>query len=172
MADDDSTGDEADVEAEADELVEQMAAADVDVPHAFAYRAGRGIPARINSRGLPIRAGHGGTDERYHLIEDEGVAEEILAYDRERDGQDLFRHLSPEQLETALGDVESAVTAIEAGSYDENLDLLLVVERAVYGGRIEVIEAIEKRNRVIIDQMNETGEDIEAIQPGDIVTAG
>lgn len=139
-------------------------------PHAFAYRGGQGVPSRIRSRALPIEAGVGPTDQRYHLIGNEDVAEQILEYDRNRDGPSLFRHLSPDELEETLGSAKEAVAAIEAGEVDRNLDLLLVAERNVYDGRVTVIEAIEARNRVVIEQRAETGEDVTTIQPEDIVT--
>lgn len=140
-------------------------------PHVFALRSAVGVPPRWYARGLP-EFGHLPGDKPRRVIEDEETAVALLAYDEERDGPRMFRHLSPDQLEEALGTAKEAVEPIEKGRYDDVLDLLLFAERELFGSRITVIQAIDRRNREVIDQRTQNEADKDALTPDDIVTVG
>jgi len=103
------------------------------------------------------------------VIEDPDVAETLQ--DKEKIGEPMFEWMAPEDVESALGSAEEAVAEIEAGEWDEYLAFLLVAERRVYGPRVTVIEAIAGRNRKIIEEQADEG-DQAVISPDDIVTAG
>jgi hypothetical protein len=135
-------------------------------PHVFAYRRGPGIPYRILVRGLPP-FGHGKSDQRYRLIDDDEVATQLLDHSRRQDVR-LFRHLSPEDLEAALGSAADAAEAIEAGEHDDVLDLLLFAERNEFGTRVTVIDAIADRKTKLEQQYQAGTAETDVLTPGDV----
>jgi hypothetical protein len=132
-------------------------------PHVFALRHAAGVPYRLTSRGLP-GFGLGDYDKRYRLIEDEDVAADLREYNNDRNPS-VFRHLSAEDVEAALGTAADAVDAIAAGEHDDVLDLLLFAERRAFSSRVTVIDAIGDRHRERIEQLH-ASEDVD----GDILT--
>ena len=109
--------------------------------------------------------------ERYHFVE---AGEEQLDFlaGKERAGRRYFDHLSEEELDEALESAEEAIASIKAGEYDAVLDMLLVAERREYGPRTTVLEAIQRRNKEIVqNQSVDNSGRGDRLDPDDIVTA-
>jgi hypothetical protein len=136
-------------------------------PHVFAYRRARGVPPRLNVRGLP-NFGHGNDDRQYRLIEDDDLAAEIQEYDQER-GTSLLRWIEADDLVAALDTAADAVDGIEAGKYDDVLDMLLYAEQEAFGARVTVIDAITDRRRELEEQLREEdGAPDATVAPADV----
>ena len=136
----------------------------------FKLRAAGGVPSRaaFNADFIPLFDLDG---ERYHFIEGDEEQLDVLA-GKERAGRRYFEHLSEEELDEALDSADEAIASIEAGEYDAVLDMLLVAERREYGPRTTVLEAINRRNKEIVEKQNVDGSRRgERLDPDDIVTA-
>lgn len=139
-------------------------------PWIFAYRRAPGVPFRHFSRGLP-RFGHGNSDTRYRVVEDDEVAEELREKET-RHGAPYFRWIAPDHVEATLDEsAEATIGAIEAGEFDDVLDLLLFAEREAFGARVTVIDAIAERNRRLEEELGENAEGERTIRPEDVVAA-
>jgi len=134
-------------------------------PYVFALRRASGVPPKIAFRGDPPEF-----DLRrhpYRLIEDDEVAEYLRK--KEHAGTPCFRHLSPEDVDEALESASEAVDAIEAGEYDDVLDMLLVAERRAFDARITVINAIADRRRALKEQLrDEDDASRQTVAPADV----
>ena len=109
--------------------------------------------------------------ERYHFVEAEEEQLDYLA-GKERAGRRYFEHVSEEELDEALESADEAIASIEAGEYDAVLDMLLVAERREYGPRTTVLEAIQRRNKEIVqNQSVDNSGRGDRLDPDDIVTA-
>ena len=136
----------------------------------FKLRAAPGVPSRaaFNAEFVPMFDLDG---ERYHFIEAEEEQLDYLA-GKERAGRRYFEHVSEDDLDEALESAEEAIASIKAGEYDAVLDMLLVAERREYGPRTTVLEAIQRRNKEIVEQqtVDDSGRG-DRLDPDDIVTA-
>lgn len=146
--------------------------ASTGAPWVFRLRPGK-VGVRFRDPDLPAfdRRGHmHGTE--YQLIEDPDVAEALRG--KETNGKPDFQWLHPGAVEDALGSATSAAERILDGEFDDELHFLLVAERRLHGARVTVIDAIEERNRVLKEKLENSGheDDEEAIAPNDIVSAG
>ena len=136
----------------------------------FKLRAAGGVPSRaaFNAEFVPMFDLDG---ERYHFIEAEEDQLDYLA-GKERAGRRYFDHLSEDDLDEALESADEAIASIEAGEYDAVLDMLLVAERREYGPRTTVLEAIQRRNKEIVQNQSVDGSRRgDRLDPDDIVTA-
>ena len=110
--------------------------------------------------------------ERYHFVEAEEEQLDYLA-GKERAGRRYFEHVSEDDLDEALDSADEAIASIEAGECDAVLDMLLVAERREYGPRTTVIEAIQRRNKEIVEKQDAVDDSRrgDRLDPDDIVTA-
>lgn len=120
-------------------------------PHAFALRPG----GRAFFANAP-NFGHDADFEAYRLVKDDEAAATLR--EAERAGEPVFRYIEAEELEDTLSSADEAVEAIEAGEYDDVLDLLLFAERNEFGPRVTVTEAIADRSHKVEQMRQADGE--------------
>ncbi|MFW6435549.1 MAG: hypothetical protein ACOCY1_04140 [Halovenus sp.] len=121
-------------------------------PHVFALRPG-GRKSFANAPNF----GHAPDDEAYRLVEGDEAAATLREAERVP-GEPAFRYIDAETVEETLSSADDAVDAINAGEFDDVLDLVLFAERNEFENRVTVIDAIGERKRKI-EQRRQTAGD-------------